>query len=248
MNEKRERVELYGWRAKYGFIVPAENGVCEMEFHRIFSQIEGICIYTTRMAGTGRLTTSKLTEMINKVDDPAEELAEAKVDLIVFACTTGSLIKGPGYDQEIINRIQNKTGIPATTTSTSVIKALKKMGINKVAVATSYTDEVTAKVRSYIEGNGLHVVGMNALGIADALERSELPPTVSYRLAREVDKPEAEGIFISCTNFRTIEIIENLEHDLRKPVVTSNQASVWDALRSKGIQESIEGYGKLLRS
>jgi len=73
---------------------------------------------------------------------------------------------------------------------------------------------------------------------------------VAYRLAREVynSNSGADGVFISCTNFRNIEIIENLERDLSKPVVTSIQATVWAALRKVGIHESIGGYGKLLRS
>ncbi|MFX0202578.1 MAG: aspartate/glutamate racemase family protein [Candidatus Hodarchaeota archaeon] len=240
---------MYGWRAKLGLLVPAANGVCEMEFHKLISNIEGICLYTTRMGGTGKLTISSLTDMLNEVDDAAEKVAQAKVDLIVFACTTGSLVKGVGYDQEIIKKIYQKTGIPGFSTSTAVINALKEMGINKIAVATPYTDEVDQRVRSFLEGNGFQVLNLKGLGIVDTVERSELSPIVAYRLAREVynSNSEADGVFISCMNFRTVEIIESLERDLSKPVVTSLQATVWAALRKLGIHEPINGYGKLLR-
>ncbi|MFX0198709.1 MAG: aspartate/glutamate racemase family protein [Candidatus Hodarchaeota archaeon] len=241
---------MYGWRAKLGLLVPAANGVCEMEFHKLISNIEGICLYTTRMGGTGKLTISSLTDMLNEVDDAAEKVAQAKVDLIIFACTSGSLVKGSGYDQKIIEKISKRTGIPAVATATAVINALKEMGINKVAVATPYTDEVNQRVRSFLEGNGFQVLNLKGLGIVDTVERSELPPIAAYRLAREIynSNSEVDGIFISCTNFRNIEIIESLERDLSKPVVTSLQATVWAALRKVGIHEPISGYGKLLRS
>jgi len=100
--------------------------------------------------------------------------------------------------------------------------------------------------KSFLEDHGFEVLGMKGLGLVSNLDIGKEPPSTAYRLAREVFRPEADAVFISCTNFRTIEVIEALEADLGKPVVTSNQASLWKALRVGGIREKIFGYGSLL--
>jgi len=83
---------------------------------------------------------------------------------------------------------------------------------------------------------------LNKAGMAIA----EVSKETLYHLAKEVDHPESEAVFISCTNLHTIEIIEKLENDLQKPVITSNQATMWNMLRMAGVNDKIEGYGQLL--
>lgn len=98
------------------------------------------------------------------------------------------------------------------------------------AVTTPFPNEVDARAKRFLEGNGFTVTNMKGLGITDSLAIGKMPPQVPYDLAREVDSDECDGIFISCTNFPTAEIIESLERDLGKPVVTSNQATLWACL------------------
>jgi maleate isomerase len=183
--------------------------------------------------------------MQKHLERAAKELAAATVDVIAFGCTTGSLLKGVGWDQEIIKRIVAETGTPATTTATAVVDALHKLNIRNLSVATPYVEELNKKEVKFLEGHGFKVVKIKGLGLIKGIGNNH--PEVAYRLAREVNVAEAEGIFISCTNFRTIEIIERLESDLQKPVVTSNQATFWKVLRTVGIHEKIKGYGSLLK-
>lgn len=122
-----------------------------------------------------------------------------------------------------------------------------------------YPDEINEKERSFLEGNGIRVVGIKGLEYrkrAPFYPLAKLPvsciglhePHMAYKLALEVYRREADGIFISCTNFRTIEIIEMLEKTVGKPVVTSNQATMVSALRKAGIRDRIKGYGLLMES
>jgi len=108
---------------------------------------------------------------------------------------------------------------------------------------------VNAKAKEFLETSvqGLKVLKMRGPGQNLApLSIGDLPPSSAYELAREANVQEADGIFISCTNFRAMEIIARLEDGLMKPVVTSNQASLWAALRAIKVGDRIKGFGRLL--
>ncbi|MBS7635542.1 maleate cis-trans isomerase, partial [Candidatus Bathyarchaeota archaeon] len=106
-----------------------------------------------------------------------------------------------------------------------------------------YPEEINIKEKEFLEGNGFKVTRIE--GLPSPMGISIHRPEEAYRLARKVDSEENDGIFISCTNFRTLEIIEIL--DTGKPVVTSNQATFWKALRMIGVRAKIQGFGRLLR-
>jgi len=223
-------------------MVPARNNTMEPEFNRLAP--DGISVYFARMIGlTGELCEEGLLAQNKHIDECIEELEAAEVDVMVYGCTTGSLIRGVGYDKELIDRMKKSTGVPALTTSTAVLDALKGLCISRVAVATPYPDELNMKEREFLEGNGIHVTRIEGLGIPGSISAHR--PEAGYKLARKVDSEEAQGLFISCTNFRTIEIIDKLEKDTGKPVVTSNQATMWRVLRMISVNDKIQGYGRL---
>lgn len=233
---------MYGWRGRIGALVPAANSVVEPEFQRMAP--EGV----TTLAGRIMLkdvTPASLRAMRDDTALAAREVADARVGVIAFACTSGSFVGGPDYDRSLTALIEEATGVPATTTTSAVLNALRLLNIGRLAMATPYTDEVTALEADFLEAHGFDVVAWKGGGITRAAEMQECAPEVSAARAREVDRPEAEAVFISCTGLRTIETIERLEADLGKPVVTSNQATFADCLRILGIDEVQPGYGSL---
>ena len=115
-------------------------------------------------------------------------------------------------------------------------------------MVTPYPQKVSERGKTFLEGNGFTVVDMKGLGLENFSEIARQRPQVIYDLAKKADHRDADGIFISCTDFRALEVVELLEKDLRKPVVSANQASLWLALRQLNINEAIQGYGMLLRS
>jgi maleate cis-trans isomerase len=130
-----------------------------------------------------------------------------------------------------------------------VVDALRALGIRKLAIATPYIQEMDAKLVEVLRQSGFGVAAIKGLGLRRSIDMGDLGPEAADRLAREVcaSAPDADGILISCGNFRTFEIIEALETDTRLSVVTSNQAGLWRALRLCGVQDIVPGLGRLLR-
>lgn len=242
---------MIGWRAKIGVMVPCRNYTLEPEFYRMAP--EGVSFHFDRLGivlGGEKETPQSVEKRLKGYGEDvitcARNFSSMNLDAIGFGCTSGSLIAGPHYDQEIIQKIQKITPIPTTTTSTAAIEALIEMRMKRVTVVTPYVPEVNEKVKSFLEAHGIEVLQIK--GIPSVSVKSEIIPQNVYRLAREIDTPDAAGIFISCTALRSIEIIEPLEHDTQKPVISSNQATFWKLMRMVGMRTPLKGYGRLLES
>lgn len=240
---------MYGTRARIGLIVPSSNTVCEPEVAILCPK--GVTTYSTRILFEP--TPKGLRQMKDHVEKASLELSSENISqLIAFCCTVGSLIGGLDYDREIIDLIEKKTHTPAITTTTAVKAAFDILKIKKIAIATPYNKEINRYEEEGLEQSGYHVTKIMGYHehIPSEVFKNEmigrLLPEVSYELGLKVNSNENEAIFISCTNFRTIEILEKLEKETGKPVLSSNQATLWYALRKLGIKDSIKGYGRLL--
>lgn len=238
---------MYGHRAAIGVIIPSINNVIEPEFNAVMP--EGIAVYATRLPlytsakMLGSSNIEGLMHMAKGVQEAARLLVDAKVDIIAYVCTTGSLVRGVGWDQELINQIEEATGILATTTSTAMIRAFKELGVGKVAIASPYIEELNQIERQFLEAHCIKVVNTKSLGknLQDAI------PEDTYRLACEVNTPEADAVFITCAGFKSITVIEKLEEKLQKYVFSSNTATIWDILKRLKIIDQIRGCGKLFQ-
>jgi maleate isomerase len=210
---------------------------------------------TQRMAGNGtsvhsmRISHTADTEenviwMGTQVPAAAKLLAHAKVDVICYGCTGGGFIKGPGYDQQLTNEIKEATGIPGTTTIVGVTDALRAFDAKKLCVASPYEPWLNEKLRDFLGKTGFEVLAIKGLGTQ---AHSSVKAEDVEALVTSVDRPDAHAIFISCTNFGTLDIIESLEKKLGKPVVTSNSASMWKMMRLVGDKTAVPGGGRLFR-
>lgn len=235
---------MYGWRARIGLMVPSLNITMEPELYALAP--EGVSIHTTRLllrAGT----EEDLLRMIEDVSEAAELLATAHVNIIVFGCTTGSLIKGIGWDQQIIRQIEDRTSIPAITTGTAIIEAFKELSVKRASIATPYTDSLNQIEKKFFEAHGIKVVNIKGLGYTEGEKLHREPVETTYKLAKEVDCPEADCIFISCTDFKSLPIIQRLEEELDKPVFSSNTATAWTTFKKLKLRNPIKQHGELLR-
>lgn len=172
-------------------------------------------------------------------------LATAGVDVVAYGCTTGSLVEGPGHEEEIEARLADRTGVPAVATAASIKRAFDALGLRSLAIATPYIDDLDRREAAFLEEAGYEVVDIDGLGIGPNLDIGRQHPRAAYRQAAALDHERADGVFVSCTNYRTLEVIEPLEADLDTPVVTSNQATLWDALGHLGVDRSGIGPGRL---
>lgn len=228
---------------KIGIIVVSVNTILEPELSRAVP--EGVELHFTR----ARLRSEDPAELKRMEDEgpaAAELLADAGMDVIVFACTAASLYRGPGQDREIVDRIEARTGIRAVATSGAVLRAFEALGMRKIGLGSPYSDRMNSMEETFFRGSGVDVLRMKGLGCKGG-EMALVPTDEVRRTAQAVNSPDADGIFLSCTNWRTLGILESLERDLGKPVTSSNQASLWAALRMAGVKDSVPGFGRLLR-
>ena len=235
---------MYGWRGRIGLIVPSSNTTMEMELHEALP--EGVSLHTARMPLKG-VTEEELLKMSALAVESAKLLKEADVDIILYGCTSGSFIGGENFENELEEKIEDEVKIPVVSTSSAILAALNALEAQQILVLTPYTEEINKREREFLEANEFEVLDIRGMGIVENTKIGRLGPYEAYRLAKAMFTEEADALFISCTNFRTFEIIEALEDDLGVPVVTSNQASLWYALRELEINESILGLGTLLR-
>ena len=238
---------MYGRRGRIGLITLASDTSVLPEYTRVMP--DDVAVYAAPIVlPRGEVNATALAEMLegDQLERAAELLVWADVDVIVFACTSGSLVHGVGWDREIAGRIERASGRPATTTTTTVLSALRAVGATSLAVATPYVDELNTIERQFLEASGFTVAGISGLGCATDAEIGRLDPADAVSLVERVDTPEADAVFISCTNFHCLPAITSLERQVGKPVVTSNLAGAWAALRQIGIEDTISGYGQLL--
>lgn len=238
-----------GWRAKIGVLIPSVNTVLEPDFYRMVPR--GVTVHVSRLARSSALRDDlqDVYRMNQQIERAADEIASADVNVILYGCTGGSLLEGLGYDQQIIERIEEETGIEATTTATAVVRALRHLAIARLVVATPYSDDLNSMERKFLEQSGFEVLNLEGLSLST--DYASWPAERTYSFARDLATAvglELDGIFVSCTNFPAIKVIEALEEDLGVSVVTSNQASLWDCLRIVGVRSRIRGYGHLLES
>jgi arylmalonate decarboxylase len=235
----------YGYRARIGVIIPGVNVNLEPEFYRVAP--EGVSIHTSRMMLLGKATQESYLRMEKDTERASEELATAEVDLITWACTSGGVLLTPSKIEATISRI---AGCPAVSTLTSAIAALKALGAKRVALGTPYVSFINETEIEVLEDAGFKVVSMYGLELGETQEErrgiARVPPESMHRFARHIDRPDADAIFVSCTNVAGIGEIAAVEANLGKPVITSNLVTIWHALRLAGINDRIEGYGRLL--
>lgn len=238
---------MYGSRGRIGLITLASDTSVLPEYARLMP--EGVEVYPAPiLLPRGEVSPAALAEMLqgDALERAAELLVWAGVDIILFACTTGSLVHGVGWDRALIARIERVSGVRATTTTTAVLEALRALRASSLAVATPYINELNSIERQFLEESGVRVVAIAGLGCATDAEIGRLSPADALALAERVDAPEADALFISCTNFHCVPIVAEIEQKLGKPVVTSNLAGAWAALRRIGVDDAIPGFGMLL--
>ncbi|MGZ8210437.1 MAG: maleate cis-trans isomerase family protein [Burkholderiales bacterium] len=228
-------------RYKLGIIVPSWNTMMEYETQRMAG--EGTSIHSMRISHTAD-TEENIIWMGTQVPAAAKLLGHAKMDVICYGCTGGGFIKGPGYDQQLSNEIKEATGIPGTTTIVGVIDALRAFGAKRLCVASPYEAWLNERLRDFLAKTGFEVLAIQGLGTQ---AHSTVKPQEVEALVTRVDRAEADAIFISCTNFGTLDVIESLEKKLGKPVVTSNSASMWKMMRIAGDKSAVPGAGRLFR-
>ena len=237
---------------RLGFLVPPGNPTTETEVIQLAPP--GTSVHFTRMvvkAGSGAPGAhggqeERNREQIEHMDECAALLAMVKPAVIVLAHTATSYTLGRDAEKEMVERIQRATRIPFITAFGSVLEALAALKVKRVALATPYAREWTLRGKAHLEAHGIEVAAWGHLD--DVSNIYDETPERAYELAKRVDIKEAQAVFMSGVGMPTISVIERLERDLGKPVISSCTAMVWNALRVAKVKAEVKGYGSIFQA
>jgi maleate isomerase len=231
-------------RARVGLIVPSVNRMSEPQFNHFAPA--GLAIHVARARITGQWR-KPAAEMKDEIARSAAALADSGPDLIVYHCTDSSMREGRAGERQLTDIVQEATGIETVATSALVIEAMRALGIKSVVLLSPYlSNDVIVR---YLQENGIAVRHEVALKL-DGHEFASVTPQRWLELAREHNRDDADGIFLSCTNTTQIEAVEDIELALGKPVVNSNQAVLWGCVKrlggKLGALPPMPGLGRLM--
>lgn len=237
--------EVYGWRGRIGLILPLDNVVMEPELNAL--ALPGVSFHGLR------LTVSTADAMRSQAIETAGAMVELGLDAVAYACAETSFNGGSGVRKTLSQLIENECSLPVVTATNAMLAAAKQLGLERIAVVTPYGQESGTAFEQTLAESGLTVV--SALHRDFRLESDDprewyvtnrQPATEVYAMARKADTKGAEAVVIAATNLSTFGIIEQLETDLGKPVLTSNQCILWWCLRELGLSTKRIPLGRIM--
>ncbi len=216
---------------RVGLIIPSSNRMVEQEMVGHFPDNVVAHINRLRMTGTNR---KPLSQLLPEVERACAALVDAKCDVIAFHCTANSMSEGSGGERALLDALR-RAGAPAVaTTSTAVINALKALKARRVALLTPYSQHATEEETHFLTGNGVETVHAEGCGLGGSDAYCSTPAAFWGQRANALPLRDFDALFLSCANIRCMGIIDEIEAQIGRPVITSNQAVVWEALRLIG--------------
>ena len=229
-------------RARLGFILMSTDLAAEADFFAMAP--EGVAVHITRLKTDDYTTKEALARHIENMADAASRIQpDTQPDVISYSCTSGSIVIG---EQRIFDEISK--GAPWANPMclvTGVVDALRELNVKKLVVGTPYLDEINTAEAEFLIGKGFEVLDIQGLNLTTGIEFGCVTPAYWKTFAQEIDRPDADAIFLSCGGIRALEVVDEIEQATGKPVITSNQAQFWSCLRRAGIHDKIQGFGKI---
>ncbi len=231
-------------RLRFGLVALATDHVSESELHRMMPP-EEVDLFATRTRHDGQCDIGSLRAMADGLAASCDLLLPGTpLDAIAYGCTSGTV--AIGFDRVAATIRSQRPGVAVTTPISGAEAALRALGVQRIAMLTPYVDEVNALVADYLEGRGLEVTTLASFGLDTDIQMSTVPTEAIERAVLDMDSTGAEGVFICCTALRSVSTIAPLEQRLGLPVISSNQAMLWEMLRASGYSRPIQGYGRLM--
>jgi maleate isomerase len=231
-------------RARIGFVLLPSEVVIEQDMQTLAPA--GVGVHFSRAQMPEGVTVANLAAMRTGLSDAAALLMPGfKVDVVCYACTSGSIVMG---EDAVVTELQRaRPDRKATTLVTGCVEALRRVNARRIVIGTPYIDEVNERVATFFQGKGFDVLAVEGLGLVYDNDISRVTPQSIFDFARAIDTPSADAIFISCGALRAIDTIDAIEKKAGKPAIASNQAMMWHCLRTAGIADRLTGYGSLFR-
>ncbi|MFF0227059.1 decarboxylase [Streptomyces sp. NPDC004629] len=190
------------------------------------------------------LDLARLVSEHETLGEAVRALTAVEPEVVAYACTSGSFVGGIAGERAMGEAMVRAGAVPAVTTSGALLEALAELGVRRVALLTPYTESVTRALRDYVAEARVRVTGCVYMGLTRYIWRVPYRDVaaMAHRAARAGG---ADALFISCTNLPTYDVIPQLEAELRIPVLSANQVTIWAALRRLGTR-AVGPYQALL--
>ena len=224
----------------FGVLVPSTNTTVEIECRLLPMAYQA---HVGRLkSGGGSFSPSRDED----IDYQSQLLGTAKVEIVILAQTSASLF-ADDYDDVVTRRMSAGAGVPAITSAQALGRAVRSLGAHRIAIVSPYSTEVNERARHYFEAkHGLETVALEGFGATDAYAIGKLGPQNAREAFARIDRTEIEVFVVPGGNFPTMPWIGTWERELRKPVVTTNQASMWAMLRAFESTDRLPAFGRLL--
>ena len=229
---------------RIGLIIPSSNRLTEPHMQRYAP--EGVQPHVTRLRMTGA-SHVPLDQLMPRITEATLALDDAGCNAIVFHCTASSMEAGLAGEQQVLEVMQSVTSAVVATTATAALAALTALEMRRIALLSPYVATTHQHEVDFLAEAGHQVVGGKCLGLRGGDEYITVTPAQWLRLAVTNTPKDADGVFLSCTNIRAPEVVQDLEQTLQKPVVTSNQAVLWYMLRRLGLEVDVPQLGRLFQ-
>ena len=231
---------------KIGLLALSTDLTIEKDFNSICHKLP-LDIFVNRIHNENPLTTENLLKMYEQIEPITEKILPGeKINTIAYACTSGTIAIG---EDKVKEKIQlAKPGCHVTTPITSAIKAFNKMNVKKISVLTPYPESVNKTISEYLVKKSIDVISFSTFNLDLDVDFARIDPKYLAEILTKLDIQDSDALFVSCTALPALEILDEVEQKINKPVFSSNQTLIWDTIRSAGYKNSIMGYGKLLRN
>jgi len=224
-----------------GLIIPSSNRLTEPQFNAYAPP--GLGVHVTRLRITGKFR-KPLSDLKGPLTEAAQAISDVKPGVIVFHCTANSMESGLAHEKALVEIIEEATGCPTITTAQAITQAFDQSGIKKLVLISPYVQSTNQLEVNYLSETGYQVLHEVGLGL-ETHAYAAVTPQDWQAVVKQNSRPDADGYFLSCTNTRMIEAITDLEEDLGKPVINSNQATLWACLKKLAIQHTDPRLGRL---
>jgi len=228
---------------RIGLIILASDPTIEREWRAMVPA--GIDFLVTRIPYDNCCTRDNLVAMSTYIEDSAHLILPGQtLDAIAYGCTSASVAIGPDEVTRCVNRARPAVGV--ATPITAALKALGALRLHRIAVLAPYVQDTSDAVITCFTEHGIDVLNSRVLGLASDYEIAAVDEQTIIDCCADLDSPDIEAIFMSCTGLTASHLISTLEEKHQKPVLTSNQCLLWQSLRIAGSPTNqVSGYGCL---
>ena len=231
---------------KVGLLALSTDLTIERDFNSICHKLP-LNIFVNRIHNENPLTKENLLKMYDNIESITEKILPGeKINTVAYGCTSGTIAIGEDRVKEKIQLA--KPACYVTTPVTSAIKAFKLMNVKKISVFTPYPESVNKTIYEYFSKKKIDVLSFSTFNLDLDTDFANIDPKYLYEILIKLNINDADALFISCTALPALEILDNVEKKINKPVFSSNQTLIWDTIRSVGYKSPVEGYGNLLRN